>query len=182
MDGRAIRELRTYLLRCYACFYITSNPAGTSLIPGKRTPLQGASIVLGAGLKYQFCPKCGYQGTLKRVSVTVDENGKQNINVSCRRPITGKGKIFSIPTPKGGKHSNDPIICADQRVPQRHPSRLARTKTDALNPDYIAGSFSPFVMRDINSRAAMLGIHGTSVKHWLRRNPNENKHGRRKKK
>ncbi|XP_046403161.1 RNA-binding protein NOB1 isoform X2 [Ischnura elegans] len=181
LEGRLIRELRTHVLRCHACFNITSNPAGASLVPGVRSNLQGASIVLGAGLKYQFCPKCGYQGTLKKVAVTVDENGKQVINVSCRKPITGRGKRFSVPRPKGGKHSSDPIICADQRVPQRHPSRLARMKTDALDPDYIAG-FSPFVMRDVNSRAAVLGIHGSDLKHWLRRNPNENKHGRRRKK
>ncbi|XP_071445419.1 RNA-binding protein NOB1 [Hetaerina americana] len=181
LEGRVIKQLRTHVLRCHACFNITNNPAGTSLVPGVRPSLQGASIVMGAGLKYQFCPKCGYQGTLRKVAVSVDENGKQVINVSCRKPITGRGKRFSVPPPKGGKYSNDPIICADQRVPQRHPSRLARMKTDALDPDYIAG-FSPFVMRDVNSRAAVLGIHGSNLKHWLRKNPNENKHGRRRKK
>ncbi|XP_066992305.2 RNA-binding protein NOB1 isoform X4 [Anabrus simplex] len=79
---------------------------------------------------------------------------------------------FSLPKPQGGKHANNPILCEDQRIPHQRPSRLARTKTNPLDPDYTAG-YSPFVMRDVTSRAAVLGIRGTEIKNWMRRNPNE---------
>lgn len=46
---------------------------------------------------------------------------------------------FSLPTPKGGKHANNPILCEDQRIPDQRPSRLARTKNNPLDPDYTAG-------------------------------------------
>jgi hypothetical protein len=42
--------------------------------------------------------------------------------------------------------------------------------------------FSPFVMRDVTSRSAMLGIRGTDIKSALRRDPNSNKNKSKKKK
>lgn len=46
---------------------------------------------------------------------------------------------FPLPAPRGGKHSNNPILSEDQRVPQQRPTRLAMKKTNALEPDYTAG-------------------------------------------
>uniref|UniRef100_A0A1B6IH33 Nin one binding (NOB1) Zn-ribbon-like domain-containing protein n=2 Tax=Homalodisca liturata TaxID=320908 RepID=A0A1B6IH33_9HEMI len=129
-----------------------------------------------------FCPKCGNK-TLKKVAVSVDENGKQVIHINPRKPLTARGKKFSLPRPQGGKHANNPILCEDQPVPDQRPTRLARTKTNPLDEDYIAG-FSPFVMRDVNSKSAMLGIRGKNqeFKYWMRKNPNEVVKHRRKKK
>lgn len=80
---------------------------------------------------------------------------------------------FSLPTPKGGKHANNPILCEDQPVPDQRPSRLARIKNNPLHEDYIAG-YSPFIMRDVNSKSAMLGIRpNSSIKYWMKKNPNE---------
>ena len=46
-------------------------------------------------------------------------------------------------------------------------------KNNPLNEDYIAG-YSPFITRDVNSRAAMLGIKSDmNIKYWMKRNPNE---------
>ncbi|XP_025833910.1 RNA-binding protein NOB1 [Agrilus planipennis] len=148
LDGRVIKHLRTYILRCYTCFKTTSE------------------------MTRIFCPKCGNK-TLKRVGVSVDENGKQVIHINARKPLTGRGKKFSLPRIKGGKHSNNPHLVADQPFPDQRPSRLAKTKNNPLDDDYIAG-FSPFVMRDINSKSAQLKIRPNSeVKYWMRRNPNE---------
>uniref|UniRef100_A0A1B6D6D6 Ribonuclease PIN domain-containing protein n=1 Tax=Clastoptera arizonana TaxID=38151 RepID=A0A1B6D6D6_9HEMI len=90
---------------------------------------------------------------------------------------------FSLPTPKGGKHANNPILIDKQPMPDQRPTRLAKTKNNPLDPDYIAG-FSPFVMHDVNSKSAMLGIRGNNkeIKHWMRRNPNEVQKRRHKKK
>ncbi|XP_011642268.1 RNA-binding protein NOB1 [Pogonomyrmex barbatus] len=154
LDGRVIKQMRTFIFRCYACFKTTSI------------------------MTKIFCPHCGNK-TLKKVEVTLDENGKQQIHINFRKPLSAKGKKFSLPMPKGGKHANNPILCEDQPMPDQRPSRLARIKNNPLDDDYIAG-YSPFVMRDINSKSAMLGIRPDGVvKYWMKRNPNESKKRRK---
>lgn len=135
IDGRVIREARTFILRCYTCF---------------RTTTLVHKI---------FCPKCGHK-TLKRCAVSIDENGQQTIHINMRRPLTAKGKNKSLPLFKGGKHSSNPIIFEDQQIPKQMPSRVARTKTNALDEDYIAG-YSPFVRRDVDSKSALLRTKGS---------------------
>lgn len=141
IDGRVIREARTFILRCYTCF---------------RTTTLVHKI---------FCPKCGHK-TMKRCAVSIDENGQQTIHINMRKPITAKGKNKSQPLFKGGKHSANPIIFEDQQIPKQMPSRQARTKTSALDEDYIAG-YSPFVRRDVDSRSALLRTKG-SIRDMMR--------------
>lgn len=57
LDGRVIKNMRTYILRCYACFKTTSI------------------------MTKMFCPNCGNK-TLKRVAVSLDENGQQIVMFS----------------------------------------------------------------------------------------------------
>lgn len=143
LDGRIIKQMRTYILRCYACFKTTSI----------MTKL--------------FCPNCGHK-TLKRVAVSMNEEGQQVIHINLRRPLTGKGKNQSIPRPRGGKHSSNPILFEDQPIPKQFPSRVARTKTNALDEDYIAG-ISPFVARDVDSKSALLRAKNSgNIKQWAR--------------
>lgn len=59
LNGRVIKNIRTYILRCYACFKTTS-------------------IITKA-----FCPNCGNK-TLKKVAVSLDENGKQVVRFCLR--------------------------------------------------------------------------------------------------
>ncbi|XP_014253470.1 RNA-binding protein NOB1 [Cimex lectularius] len=156
LDGLIIKEVKTFILRCYACFKTTSI----------MTKL--------------FCPNCGNK-TLKRVAVTVDEEGKEHIHINFSRPLTAKGKKFPVPKFHGGKHSNNPILSEDQRVPQQRISKMARQKNNPLKDDYIACS-SPFLMRDISSKSAILGVQRkVELKSWMRRNPNEVTKKRRKK-
>lgn len=144
-DGVVIRETKTWILRCYACFATCPK------------------------MDKVFCPKCGNK-TLKRVSVTLNADGTQQIHISTRRPLSTRGKKFSLPKPQGGKYAVNPIMTADQRIPQQRKSTLARTKTNALNDDYVAGN-APFSTRDVNSRSAMLGI-GQGDHYWAKKNPN----------
>lgn len=51
------------------------------------------------------------------------------------------------------------------------PSRVAKTKTNALDEDYIAG-YSPFVTRDVDSKSALLRSKG-NIKQWARNNAYE---------
>uniref|UniRef100_A0A1A9UEH5 RNA-binding protein NOB1 n=1 Tax=Glossina austeni TaxID=7395 RepID=A0A1A9UEH5_GLOAU len=152
LNGCTITHMRTYILRCYACFKTTSV------------------------ITKVFCPNCGNK-TLKRVAVSLDENGKQLIHINTRRPLTRKYKNKSIPRFRGGKHSHNPILFEDQPIPRQMPSRVARTKTNALDEDYTA-SLSPFAMRDIDSKSAMLRSKG-HVKECAR-NSNYEENRRRK--
>lgn len=147
LDGRVIKEVRTYIRRCYGCFTMTSN------------------------MTRLFCPKCGNK-SLKRVAVYLDKDGKQCVYINAKRPLNLKGKKYSLPKPQGGKHVINPRLVEDQPMPHQRPSRLAKTKTNALDPDYTAG-LSPFAIKDVYSKSAMLGFKGSVQKQWMKRNPNE---------
>ena len=151
--GLLIKETKTWILRCYGCFNTTPR------------------------MEKKFCPKCGNQ-TLKRVSVTLNDDGSQKIHISTRRPINTKGKKFSLPAPKGGKHAWNPRLSEDQREPQQRLSRKAIARTNPMGEDYLAGG-SPFVTHDVTSKAAMLGLSGANKGnaappgfYWAQRNPN----------
>ena len=84
-DGLLIKETKTWILRCYACF--------------KTTPK----------MDKKFCPSCGNK-TLKRVSVTLNADGTQQIHISTRKALSKRGKKFSLPKPQGGKYAVNPIL------------------------------------------------------------------------
>ena len=67
LEGRLIHEARTYILRCYACYRTTSNVTKV------------------------FCPKCGNR-TLKKVAVSLKEDGTMQIHISSRKRLTARGK------------------------------------------------------------------------------------------
>ena len=149
-----IKETKNWILRCYGCFY--------------TTPV----------MSKVFCSRCGNK-TLKRVSVTVNSDGSQELHISTRRPISKRGKKFSLPAPKGGKHAVNPRLFEDQRDAQQRISAKALARTNPMGEDYMAGS-SPFVTKDITSKSAMLGLHGSGKgnaqvpgMYWARKNPNQ---------
>lgn len=90
---------------------------------------------------------------------------------------------FSLPLPKGGKHANNPVLFEDQPLPQQRTTKKSKQKLDVFDPDYVAGC-SPFIIKDITSRASQLGIKNARNGQFNKRNPNEvrKKYGRRKQK
>lgn len=154
VDGMAINQIRTYVLRCYSCFKITKVMTKT------------------------FCPNCGNK-TLKRVAATFEEDGTVTYYIS-KRPINVRGSRYSLPLPQGGKHGINPILREDQRTPHMKPSKKAFEKTNALDPDYV-GKVSPFAMTDVTSRAAQLTMNNGKKKNWMQRNPNQTRKPHRKK-
>lgn len=68
----------------------------------------------------------------------------------------------------------NPILVDDQPLPQNRVSKKARGKNNVFDPDYVANT-SPFIMNDVTSRAAQLGIRSQKgqTDYWNRRNPNE---------
>ncbi|XP_067905329.1 RNA-binding protein NOB1 isoform X2 [Heterodontus francisci] len=148
LKGMLIKQARNYILRCHACFKTTTNMNKT------------------------FCPSCGNK-TLKKVAVTINEDGSVHMHFSKNpKVLNARGLRYSIPTPHGGKHGNNPHLSEDQNFPQQRLSRKARQKTNVFDPDYIAG-VSPFVENDIYSRAAHLNIRDNRIGAGRRRmNPN----------
>lgn len=83
---------------------------------------------------------------------------------------------FSLPMPKGGKHSQNHFTAEDMPMPQQRSTKKSKQKLDVLSMDYVEG-MSPFSATDITSRAAQLGIRQGQRSNggFNRRNPNEGK-------
>lgn len=137
-DGLHIRQTRQFVLRCHACFKINPPTATT------------------------FCKHCGNMKTLKRVSVQINQDGTSQVLINFKKPINIRGTKYSIPLSRGGKHSNDPILCEDQRKVQHRKSKMSEqekkhlTVSSILNdPDYLVRS-NPFSVNDVYSRGSRL--------------------------
>ncbi|XP_042207079.1 RNA-binding protein NOB1-like isoform X3 [Homarus americanus] len=159
VDGLLIKHLKTFILRCHACFKTTSI------------------------MTKIFCPNCGNK-TLKKVSVTLNPDGSQKIWINTKKQINIRGMKYSLPTPKGGKHGRNPILVEDQREAKRFSSKMSRKKINPLHEDFDPHHI-PFAVHDVYSRAAQLGyIAGKNHYHhyWEKRNPNEPKRTTGKKK
>ncbi|XP_071401192.1 RNA-binding protein NOB1 isoform X2 [Centroberyx affinis] len=148
VNGMLIKQARNHILRCHACFKTTTN------------------------MSKVFCSHCGNK-TLKKIAVTVSEDGSIQMHLSKNpKVLNPKGLRYTLPTPQGGKHGNNPHLVEDQRFPQQRLSRKARQKTDVFDPNYEAGA-SPFCENDIYSRAANLQLRDGQCGGGRRRaNPN----------
>lgn len=74
--------------------------------------------------------------------------------------------------PKGGKHSQNPVLCEDQPIPHNRVSKKALQKTNIWNDNYAIDG-NPFAAIDTESRAFKLGIRqGFRPSGRRSRNPN----------
>lgn len=106
VDGLMIKEAKKIALRCHACFKVFHDPSK---------------------VKNKFCPHCGNLDTLKRVHYVIDKDGTKRVLINFKRPIKVKGTNQQLPRPRGGKHANNPVLTADQKVHQvRAPKRETR--------------------------------------------------------
>ncbi|XP_004503766.1 RNA-binding NOB1-like protein [Cicer arietinum] len=153
--GSQIHQLHRWILKCHACFAVT------------------------AEIGRIFCPKCGNGGTLRKVAVTVNENG---IMLAARRPrITLRGTKFSLPLPQGGRDAvTKNVILREDQLPQRvlYPKtkKKANKDDDFFTPDNVFSHHNdkgaPF---QAPVRKALATFSG-------RRNPNDNHYSRSKRK
>ena len=72
-----IRNIRTYILRCHACFQRVKDTSK------------------------QFCPRCG-KPTLTRVSCSTNQKGEFRIHLKKNMQWNNKGNRYSIPKPVSG--------------------------------------------------------------------------------
>ncbi|CAN4077376.1 unnamed protein product [Withania somnifera] len=150
--GMQIRELHRWVLKCHACYKVTTDVGRI------------------------FCPNCGNGGTLRKVAVTVGENG---IVIAARRPrISLRGVKFSLPLPQGGRDAitKNPILREDQ-LPQKflYPKTKKKNKGDDLfTPDTI------FVNHTSKKAPLQPPVRKALAVFSGRRNPNDNHYSRAK--
>ncbi|QDS68626.1 hypothetical protein FKW77_001454 [Venturia effusa] len=122
-----IRNIRTFVLRCHACFNVVKDTTK------------------------QFCPRCG-KDTLTRVSCTTDANGEFRLHLKKNMQWNHRGDRFSIPKPVagasngkvvgGGKNGwgNSLIFAEDQKEYVRGNEEGKRLKQrNLMDEDYLPG-------------------------------------------
>jgi len=122
-----VKHLKTFILRCHACFQTTKE------------------------MTKQFCPRCG-KPTLTRVACSTSANGEFKLHLKKNMQWNTRGDRYSVPKPVagsahgrvqgGGKGGwgNNLILAEDQKEYQRAVSSEKRTKTrDLMDEDYLPG-------------------------------------------
>jgi RNA-binding protein NOB1 len=79
-----IRQLKNWVLRCHACFYITKD------------------------MTKQFCSRCG-KPTLLRTSCSTDKDGNFKVHLKKNMQWNTRGNVYSIPKPVAGT-SNGKLV------------------------------------------------------------------------
>lgn len=120
-----VKHLKTYILRCHACFCTTKE------------------------MSKQFCPRCG-NPTLTRVACSTTANGEFKLHLKKNMQWNTRGDRFSIPKPVhgsangrvqgGGKGhwGNELILAEDQKEYLRQGEVEKRRKErDLMDEDYL---------------------------------------------
>lgn len=119
-----ISKVKTWVLRCHACFKITRD------------------------MSRRFCPSCG-NATLLRTSVSTGRDGVFRVHLKQNMEWHTRGNVYSLPKPRAGqsnqKGQKNPILSADQLEYQRAQKQSAwenkasRAGVDISDPDWMPG-------------------------------------------
>ncbi|KAJ2797366.1 20S-pre-rRNA D-site endonuclease nob1 [Coemansia guatemalensis] len=168
-DGVAVRQLRTWVLRCHACFHLTGD------------------------MNKQFCSECGH-ATLKRCSVTTAANGRLQVHLKSNYQHNLRGTIYSMPKPRGGRHTTRDVITREddraysraigQKLRADAKSNVGLGGASALeDPDYVPDLLLENPLAHSNGFGVATDARGMPMVARNRRNPNVVRHtGNRKKK
>lgn len=132
-----VKHLKTFVLRCHACFQTTKD------------------------MTKQFCPRCG-QPALTRVACSTNANGEFKLHLKKKMQWNHRGDRYSVPKPvsgasngrvKGGGKGgwgNDLILAEDQKEYSRAVDQEKREKkiADLMDADYMPAMFSGSGKRD----------------------------------
>ncbi|XP_040986944.1 RNA-binding NOB1-like protein [Juglans microcarpa x Juglans regia] len=151
--GMQIHQLHRWVLKCHACYTVTTEVGRI------------------------FCPKCGNGGTLRKVAVTVGENG---VVLAARRPrITLRGTKFSLPLPQGGRDAiAKNLVLREDQLPQKLLYPKTKKKINKQGDDF-------FTMDDFGDHSDKRAQLQPPVRKALavfsgKRNPNDNHYSRSK--
>lgn len=151
--GMQIRQLHRWVLKCHACNKVTQE------------------------IGRIFCPKCGNGGTMRKVSVTVGENG---VTVAARRQRNFlRGTKFSLPMPQGGRDAiTKNLILREDQLP--HKLLYPKTKKKSVNKDDFLGSEDIFTHTGEKKAPLKPPVRKAMALFSGRRNPNDNHYSRAK--
>lgn len=146
-DGRCIRELSRYALRCSACYAVTKE------------------------MTRIFCPRCGNQA-LDKVTITVGPDGMEQFGVKKRHVL--RGTRYSLPKPKGGRLGSqvNPILREDVLMSKAGKKIRKKLPTEAEG-DPFAPEFNDETWHKVNQITASKGIAFATAGH--KNNPNDRK-------
>ncbi|KAF8534045.1 Nin one binding Zn-ribbon like-domain-containing protein [Trichophaea hybrida] len=150
-----IRNIRSTVLRCHACFFVIKHPTSTT----------------------HFCPRCGSGDTLRRVGCSTDADGIFKVHLKKNFQYNVRGSVFSIPKPVAGTCSmkgvpDAPVLREDQKEYTRAVRwESYRKEKDLLDPDYLPG-----ILTGTRRRGSAIRV-GTG----RGKNPNETRRGGRRK-
>lgn len=146
-----IRMVKTWVLRCHACFKVCRD------------------------MNKQFCPSCG-GATLLRTSCSTDSKGVFTLHLKRNFQWNNRGNVYSIPKTQHGSASGkgvkkNLILREDQVEYQREVRQRERQKErDLLDPDYLPGILTG-ERRDVAGGRPTVG--------YGRQNPNQRRAGGR---
>ena len=115
-----IKEIKSFVLRCHACFKLTRD------------------------MTKQFCPTCGGP-TLQRIGCSTSSTGEFKLHLKRGYQWNNRGNVYSLPKPQHGSASgkgvkNNLILREDQKEYEREVKKEQRRKErNLLDPDYLPG-------------------------------------------
>ncbi|KAG0168069.1 Nin1 binding protein [Apophysomyces sp. BC1015] len=140
--GYRITKIKNWVLRCHACYTVTSN------------------------MEKKFCPKCG-NASLRRVSCSTNNKGEIRYHLKRDFVHNLRGTKYDVPVPKGGRHTNNLVLREDQKeYVKAQQSRSKQKVLDMFDPDFIP------MYRKADTRTINNNMFGTSVVGFGRKNPN----------
>jgi RNA-binding protein NOB1 len=128
---QTIRQLKTWVLRCHACFQITKD------------------------MSKQFCNRCG-KPTLLRTSCSTDKDGNFKVHLKKNMQWNTRGNVYSIPKPVAGSANGkithgggkgawgtELILAEDQKEYVQAMTTARRKKEkDLMDEDYLPSILS----------------------------------------
>ncbi|KAI8375994.1 Nin one binding Zn-ribbon like-domain-containing protein [Radiomyces spectabilis] len=150
--GHRISKIKNWVLRCHACFAVTSD------------------------MEKKFCPKCG-NASLQRVSCSTNSKGEIAYHLKRNYKYNLRGTKYDIPVPKGGRTATNIVLREDQReYIKAKQSQSKKTVVDMFDPDFIP-LYGKMDLRTTNNN-----MFGTDVIGFGRKNPNTSRRRTGKKK
>ncbi|OAY83800.1 RNA-binding protein NOB1 [Ananas comosus] len=162
--GMQIRQLHRWVLKCHACNKVTQE------------------------IGRIFCPKCGNGGTLRKVSVTVGENGivlaarKQRFILRGTKPLITVifYAQFSLPLPQGGREAiTKNLILREDQLPHKLLYPKSKKKSSKQDLEFLGADD---IFSHAGERRAPLKppVRQALALYGGKRNPNDNHYSRRK--
>jgi RNA-binding protein NOB1 len=148
-----IKNVRSTVLRCHACFFVIKHPTATS----------------------HFCPRCGSGDTLRRVGCSTDTNGVFKLHLKKNFQHNVRGNVFSIPKPVAGTCSMKGVPDAPVlREDQKEYTRAVRWESYRKEKDLMDQDYLPNILSGTRRR-------GSAIRVGAGRGKNPNQVGRKRK-